>query len=290
MKMNSESLGTLQNSETLNALKISEAERIQQTAATPAPGVKDVCIFLSAYAAWLLGSAATCIRIEKNVKRMAEAWQTSVDMVIMPSHVQMVVWDRAHEHSYSNTECIRHTGISFHINTRLSKLSWEVTDRRISFEEAQTQFIDIQHTPVENQRFVLIMASLANASFCRLFDGDIPSMIIVFIATLAGYRLKQLLLGRWHVDVRCVFFLCAFFSAVIGAAGHVFGIGETPQTALATSVLYLIPGIPYINSVSDLLDGHYLSAYARFMNAAVLTACLSAGLCGGLLLMNLNWF
>ena len=77
--------------------------------------------------------------------------------------------------------------------------------------------------------------------------------------------------------------------SVIGAAGYVFHWGDTPEIALATSVLYLIPGIPYINSVSDLLDGHYISSFGRFMNALVLTACLSAGLCGGLLLMNINW-
>ena len=91
------------------------------------------------------------------------------------------------------------------------------------------------------------------------------------------------------MDTRFVFFCCAFFSSVIGAAGYVFHWSGTPEIALGTSVLYLIPGIPYINSVSDLLDGHYISSFSRFMNALVLTACLSAGLCGGLLLMNINW-
>jgi uncharacterized membrane protein YjjP (DUF1212 family) len=59
---------------------------------------------------------------------------------------------------------------------------------------------------------------------------------------------------------------------------------------MATSVLYLVPGIPYINSVSDMLDGHYLCAFGRLMNAVILTCCLSAGLCGGLLLMGLKLF
>lgn len=254
------------------------------------PTVKEACIFLSAYAAWLLSCAATCIRIEKNVKRMAEAWDVTVDMVILPAHIQMVVWDKAHRHSYSNTERIRHTGINFHLNTRLSKLSWSVSDGKVDYHQTLSEFEEIQHTPIENQQLVLILVSLANASFCRLFSGDWTSMLIVFTATLAGYKLKQLMLGTWQQDMRFTFFCCAFFSSVIGAAGHVFGIGQTPEVALGTSVLYLIPGIPYINSVSDLLDGHYLSAFARFMNAAVLTACLSAGLCGGLLLMNIQWF
>lgn len=253
------------------------------------PSVKEACIFLSEYAAWLLGCGATCIRIEKNVKRMVQAWNLTSEMVILPAHIQMVVWNESHTHSYSNIEKVRHTGISFDINTRLSRLSWRIADGKTSFNEGKELFSKIVTTRPANKWMVLLLASLANASFCRLFGGDFISMLIVFTATLAGYRLKQIMLED-KMDIRLTFFCCAFFSSVIGAAGYVFSIGTTPELALGTSVLYLIPGIPYINSVSDLLDGHYVSSYSRFMNAAVLTASLSAGLCGGMLLMNIKWF
>lgn len=253
------------------------------------PTVKEACLFLSEYAAWLLGCGATCIRIEKNVHRMANAWQMTVQIIILPGHIHLVVWDQPHEHSYSNIERIRHTGINFYVNTRLSNLSWGVADRSMDFAEARYAMDRIVHTPPLSPWVVWLLASLANASFCRLFGGDLPSMFIVFLATLTGFRLKQVMLED-GIDVRITFLCCAFFSSVIGAAGHVFSWGETPELALGTSVLYLIPGIPYINSVSDLLDGHYISSFSRFMNAAVLTACLSVGLCGGLLLMNIQWF
>lgn len=245
-------------------------------------------MFLSEYAAWLSGCGATCIRIEKNVKRMAEAWGVESEMTILPSHIHLTVCSPGKEETYTNIVRIPHTGISFHVNTLLSKLSWAVADRKVTFAEASAGFAGIIATPPENKWLVLLLASAANASFCRLFGGDFVSMAIVFAATLAGFRLKQAMLDDGN-DVRFAFFCSAFFSSVIGAAGYVFGWGETPEVALGTSVLYLIPGIPYINSVSDLLDSHYISAFSRFMNAVVLTACLSAGLCGGLLLMNIKW-
>ena len=134
---------------------------------------------------------------------------------------------------------------------------------------------------------VLGLASCANASFCRLFGGDPASMAIVFIATLAGFYLKQTLLSD-HIDSRIVTFAAAFLSSVIGAAGYVFHLGATPELALGTSVLYLIPGIPYINCMSDMLEGHYLCFFSRFVQSSVLTACLALGLSGGLILMNLQ--
>lgn len=255
---------------------------------TARPDVQEACMFLSDYAAWLLGCGATCIRIEKNVARMAEVWQLEADLIILPSHVHVVVWNRERTRSFSNVERIRRSGISFDVNTRLSALSWAVADRRIGFEETRRLFARDIATRPANKWMVWVLASLANMSFCRLFGGDGVSMLIVLVATLAGYRLKQVMLED-GLDVRLTFFCSAFFSSVIGAAGHVFGWGTTPEIALGTSVLYLIPGIPYINSVSDLLDGHYVSSFSRFMNAAVLTACLSAGLCGGLLLMGIGF-
>lgn len=253
------------------------------------PDVKEACVFLSDYAAWLMGCGATCIRVEKNVRRMAARWGMTVEMVLMPNHVQLSLWDAGREHSCQATDRIRPVGISFSLNTSLSELSEAVADRKVGFGEARERMERLVAAKPEPAVRVWILASLANMSFCRLFGGDGVSMLVVLVATLVGYRVKQVMLQDGF-DVRLVFFCSAFCSSVIGAAGHVFGWGETPELALATSVLYLIPGIPYINSVSDLLDGHYLSAFSRFMHAAVLTACLSAGLCGGLVLMDLEWF
>ncbi len=256
------------------------------------PTAKEACLFLSEYAAWLLGCGATCIRIEKNVQRMSEAWNVVSEMMIMPSYVQITVRNDEKEcddfHSYSVVKKTYRCGISFNINTRLSKLSWDIADGKCGFDDARTRLDEITHTAPTNRWVVLLLASLANMSFCRLFNGDAVSMLIVFIATLMGYRLKQILLSK-KCDVRVTFFCSAFVSSVIGAGGYIFGWGATPDIAIGTSVLYLVPGIPYINSVSDMIDGHYICAFGRFIDAALLTAALSTGLCGGMLVMGLKW-
>lgn len=115
------------------------------------PKVKEVNSFLSQYAAMLLGCGATCIRIEKNIRRMADAFGVDAEMTIMPAHILLSVWDREHTHSYSSIERIHQVGISFHLNTRLSKLSWEIADEKICFPEAQQRLKDITQTPHSNR-------------------------------------------------------------------------------------------------------------------------------------------
>lgn len=253
------------------------------------PSVKSLCLFLSEYAAWLLGSGATCIRLERNVNRIAESFHKEVVMTIMPRHIHMTVCNVGNTESYTYITAIGSTAISFDINTRLSELSWAIHDGKLNFHQAKDEFKKICRTPPTNRWLVLFLASLANAAFCGLFKGSIQSMGVVFCSTLAGYYLKQFLVSR-HVDVRIVFIVCAFVSSVLGASGWLFTIGPTPEIAVATSVLYLVPGIPFLNSFSDMLAGHYISAFSRFMHAVILTASLSLGLCAGMMMMKLGMF
>lgn len=245
--------------------------------------------FLAEYAAWLIGCGATCIRVDKNCRRMAASWGLGVDLTVMPAHINVSVWGADPVDAVVVVRRAVACGISFNINAKLSRLSWEVADDGLGFDETRARFDDIVKTRPTDAREVLLLASLANASFCRLFGGDLAAMIIVFVSTLAGYRLKQVML-RAGRDVRITFLCASFFSASLSAAGYVFGLGATPDIAVGTSVLYLIPGVPYINSVSDMLDRHYLSAFSRLIDALVLTVCLSVGLCAGLLILGLKTY
>ena len=254
-----------------------------------APDVREVCLFLTDYSAWLLGCGATCVRLEKNVTRIAQAFGKTVDITIMPRHVHISVMDIDRTDFVTSVATIRRTPISFNINTRLSELSWAIAEHRISLAEAQCEFRKIVSLDTQNKWLVLLLVSLANASFCRLFGGDAIAMAIVFIATMAGYWLKTQMLGK-GIDLRVTVIVCSFVSAVLGATDTLFSLGETSAIALGTSVLYLVPGIPLLNSFSDMLYRYYICSMSRFFDALVITGCLSIGLCSAMFLMNTGMF
>lgn len=252
------------------------------------PSQPELCAFLSRYSASLLGAGATCIRLEKNVGRIAAAYGMDAEMTVMPRHIHLSLWRRDSSDVYTSISTVSGC-TSFDVNTSLSRLSWEIADGRTGFADAVEQYGKIVGGHARGALPVLVAVALANASFCRLFGGDAVAMAVVMVATLAGYWLKQQLL-RAGVDARLAVALCAFVSSVLGATDGLFSLGGTPSVALGTSVLYLVPGIPFLNSFSDMLYRHYLCAFSRFADALVLTACLSAGLCAGMMLMNTGMF
>lgn len=250
---------------------------------------KEVCLFLTRYAVSLLGCGATCMRLERNIDRMAAVFGKKVELTIMPRHVHMTVWHPGSDDFFTSISSVRPAPISFSLNTRLSELSWAVADNRLPLEEAKERFRKTIDSDFENPWITLLLASCANAAFCGIFGGDAIAMAIVFIATALGFNLKQVLV-RKHVDSRLVFFVCAFVSSVIGATDYLFPYGGTPAVAVGTSVLYLVPGIPFLNSFNDLIYHHYICAVVRFIDAMVLTGCLSLGLCLGMKLMHVGMF
>ncbi len=251
--------------------------------------LREICVFFSEYSAWLLGSGATSIRLERNVRRMAESLGCRAEMTILPRHIHMTVFLPDNSDSYTYIIATHPMPLSFEINTLLSRLSWSMADDHLSLREAKERFEEIIKTPPANKHLVLLLASCANAAFCRLFTGDWAAVGVVFLSTLIGFFLRQVLTAH-KFDVRLTFIICAFISSVVASTAMLFSFGHTPDIAVGTSVLYLVPGIPFLNSFSDMLNGHYICAFGRLVHAVVLMCCLSLGLCGGMLLMDLSMF
>ena len=221
------------------------------------------------------------------MKRIAASLGMNVEFSVLPRHIHITV--SKGDSDFTSVIGIRDLPISFSRITDLSRLSWQMADGKIDFLTARSVLPRICNCACVNPWLLLLLVSLANASFCRLFSGDPMAMATVFIATFIGFLVKQILVRR-HMDIRLTVLFCSFLSAMIAAAGSLLGIGGTPEIAVATSVLYLVPGIPFINSFCDLLDRHYLCAFGRAMNAVMLLCCLSLGLCAGMAVMHMAMF
>ena len=252
--------------------------------------LQHISSFLAEYASMMLGAGSSCIRITKNMNRMVQTIGLTVDMIILPNHISITLLDSDNIHMSHASRSIAKVPVSFTLITALSKLSWMVAEGKFSILESERVYRRLVGDATTVRPGVLVwLVAAANASFCRLFGGDWTSMAIVALATLLGYLLKLSLVRR-RVDYKAIVIFCAFVSSLIGSLGYVLHLGTTPEIALGTSVLYLIPGIIYINGVSDLLAGHYLCWLSRSMHGIILTSCIAIGLTLGYLLMNIKLF
>lgn len=245
-----------------------------------------LCSFLSDYSALLVASGATGTRIVKNTSRIAESYGCEILLELTATTVKVQLWSEEVGERAFRSKIVPHTGLSFSRIRQLSSLSWDISDKLIDFPQAQKRFQDILNEKALDGRVVRVLTSLANASFCELFGGDIIAMGLVFIGTYFGFLLKQRMV-KAKSNIYLTFLLCSLCSSLIASACYVFSLGNTPDIALGTSVLFLVPGVPYINSVCDMMTGNHILGLGRIIDATLLTASLSIGFCITFLILGL---
>ncbi len=249
--------------------------------------LKEVNSFLSDYATCQMAVGVQTSRVVRNTSRIAQSFGFEAHMTIFQKTVIMTLRDADGAHTYSTVNKIKGMPLNFAINSALSSLSWQAYDEHLSVEELKKKFDEIIRRQRESKWLVLVLVAFANAAFCRLFQGDTVSMGIVFTATLIGFLLRTLLMER-HWNHLAIFILSAFIASLIGSSGYLLNLGTTPSIALGTSVLYLVPGVPLINGIMDIIDGHVLAGVSRLINAYNLIICIAIGLSITLLITGIS--
>ena len=231
--------------------------------------------FIAKYSAHLMGAGVHTSRVVRNSKRIGEAFGVEVKMSVFHKNIILTITDKNTQESRNQVVDIPAHPISFEHNAELSALSWEAFDKHLSLEELSIKFDKIVSAPKIHPLFVLILVGFANASFCKLFGGDLCSMGIVFSATLTGLFLKQQMQKK-KINHYIIFIVSAFVASLCASTALIFD--TTSDIALATSVLYLVPGVPLINGVIDVVEGYVLTGFARLTEASLLIVSIAIGL------------
>lgn len=238
--------------------------------------------FIAEYSAHLMGTGVHTSRVIRNTKRIGEAFGLDVKLSVFHRNIILTIIDKDTNEACNEVIDIPAHPISFEHNSELSALSWEAVDNHLSLEELKDKYKKIISAPRIHPLFVLLLVGFANASFCKLFGGDLISMGIVFSATITGFYLKQQMQAK-KINHYVVFIVSAFIASLCASTALIFD--TTSEIAMATSVLYLVPGVPLINGVIDVVEGYILTGFARLTEASLLIVSIAIGLSFTLLMV-----
>lgn len=245
-------------------------------------GCKPLLDFLAEYAGHMLGCGVNTTRVIRCTKRIGEALGHEVEMSTTTRHFTLCVRDIASCEAVTRVVSVPALPISFERNADLSALSWQAYDERLSLDELTCRFRKLIARPRLDPMLTLILVSLANSCFCALFGGDVTAMAIVFTSTLVGFAVRQRMTAH-GVNQYIVFMASAFVASLCASMSLRFDC--TAQIAIATSPLFLVPGVPLINGVIDIVDHHSMVGISRLVNAMLLIMCLAIGLSATMLLV-----
>ncbi len=231
------------------------------------PDIQSLTNFLIDYTKTLLSAGTYTARVAKCVGRIAQVYGYEININFFFHHITLNIVD-IEDNSIQRTYVIpnHHAHINFKLIFELSALSWAIYDHKYELEKAKSAFNAISIQKKHSYVLNLLFVSIANSGFCRLFGGDFGAGVLVFFATFLGLLL------------RIQYILCSFVSSWFVFLGLDMGYTNTSDAALGSSILYLIPGVFFINSIIDILKDHILMGLSRIISVAILICCIALGI------------
>ena len=243
----------------------------------PSREINQIGKLLLEIGALLMSSGANTARIRITVNRIAQAFGYSAELFITHRALTLTLNDRSHADVFSSTKRTSPHGVNFKVVSGISRMSWRVVEESWSIAAIRTELKRLSALPHYPRWLVLVMVALSGASFCRLAGGSPGAMAIVFIASLLGLLVRQQTHRHEFNPYLCVYF-SATTAALISGAFLKFAAAGRLEQAFATSVLFLIPGVPLINTFSDCVDGNFLNGLSRFAHGLFISFCIALGL------------
>lgn len=246
--------------------------------ALPQRTAKRIAEFSLDIGTFLLSSGAHSGRVRTNIERMVESWGMEIDL--SPSFKGLLVSVRDKENpenvytSYrtSPTHVVRLANL-----TKISHLSWQVVHDCLPIEEAEAMFEKIKGEPRYPVWMVAIAVGISCSGLCLFSGGDWVNALVALLGALTGY-LIQITITRIRFNPMVAVTAAASFTTLITGGAALMGLGSLPEAAMATSVLYLVPGVPLINSVIDLIEGYLTSSLNRAVFASFILLCIAVGM------------
>ena len=160
----------------------------------------------------------------------------------------------------------------------VSKLTWRAFERHYSLTTYEQLISKLDSTiPVYPDWIKGIACALGSAGLAFLYSGDMIAFIVTVICSLIGYFGRTL-----SVRFGCneyVGIAIGGFAAMVSAYGFYSHIEQDSLVyVLVCCTLFMIPGVPLINSVIDTINNHILSGITRAIRTILIVGSMTLGM------------
>lgn len=235
----------------------------------------------------LMVAGANTERVKVTISRISGAFGCDSQLMITNHALMLTLTYNNRIKSFTSVKWVPNMHLNFNLISDISTMSWKIVEEKWSIERINTEMKLLNKKPLYPRTLVLFLVALAGSSFCRLLGGEAVEMILCFVGTFLGLYVRQ-----ETMKLKFNFYLCVFFAAF--SSSFTVGLysflnpGVEAIHAFSTSVLFLIPGVPMINSFSDLIDGNILNGATRGVNVLVIAFSIALGLLTTLLIFKIQ--
>jgi uncharacterized membrane protein YjjP (DUF1212 family) len=225
----------------------------------------------------LLLNGADTAQVETAVERFAAAFGCEAHLMVSYEALLLTIVSGDHFRTKIGSR-VPAMNVGMTVVVSINRLVDEAAGGRLGLQEARAAVDAVEHRPPEYGQWLVVAAlGLTAASLSRLFGGDWPTFAVTWLAGAAGTWLRQEL-GRRRFNPIVIPFAAACLSGVIGGGAVLLGVSATPSLCLVAPGMIIVPGVPLINGVQDMIRNHMTLGISRLGFASLVTTAIAFGL------------
>lgn len=180
-------------------------------------------------------------------------------------------------HTYTEfRKCTKH-GVNMTTLSAVSKLTWRAMARKYTLAEFSRQLDHIRDLPRNYPGWMTAMgAGAACGGFCKLFGGTWGDFLLTAACAATGFLIRRCCTS-YGFNPYAVIAITSFMTTMIAWATQ-FLTGELNWYPLIACTLFLVPGIPLINAVDDLLNNFIVSGMTRAVHTLLVVGSMTFGI------------
>ncbi|MDD4320238.1 MAG: threonine/serine exporter family protein [Acidaminococcaceae bacterium] len=180
--------------------------------------------------------------------------------------------------SYTNfKKCLNHDVDMTNISA-VSKLAWRSVKEGYSLDEYERELDRIINIPKQYPTLISVLAAgLACGGFCKLFGCDWVAFFYTALSASAGFWLRRIC-NKLGINNYAGIAIAAFFATFLAYLTHFLSGSATPWYPLIACTLFIIPGMPLINAINDMLNNHIVAGMTRLINTILIVGSMTFGI------------
>lgn len=228
----------------------------------------------------LLESSADTNRIRRNMVRAALFLGFDEDNLhLFIDHNILMVNYSDEAHSFTKFQKRVKNGINFTTIEGISHLTFKAVRKHFSLEQYEEELEAIASKPRNyNQLVTSAGAALACGGFCIQFGCDWIAFLYASLAAFIGFN-TRVYFNKLGVNQYFSIAIAAFVSTLVAwLTTYLPAWTSTPLHPLLACALFIVPGVPLINFVDDMLDNNFRVGTERAINTMLMMVGMAFGI------------
>lgn len=235
----------------------------------------------------LLLNGADTEQVQVSATRFAAAFGADVNLLVSYEAVLATLAAGGHIRTKIGFR-VPGMGVGMSAIEAVNRLVDDAANGRLRLEMAQAALDAIEHhAPAYPMWMVTVALGITAASLGRLFGGDWLACGAAGLAGAIGTWLR-LKLGSQHVNPVVTVFVVALVSGIVGGLAIRLGPTSTPALPLVAPAMILVPGVPLINGILDMIRSHVTIGLSRLGFATLAVLAIALGVFGAARLTSAN--